>query len=114
MTWDLLVTGARLATMASGRGIDEPGAWRNSAWTGNGLARIDRVEKKNCIDCHMERVTASADELGAKRGTVASHRFVGGHTWMAAMRVSGSCEAESAKYCDPGGGAYCGGVEGGG
>jgi hypothetical protein len=67
-------------------GIDEPGSWRSSAWTGNGLAQLDRVERKTCIDCHMDRVAASTDELGAKSGTVASHRFTGGHTWMAAMR----------------------------
>ena len=67
-------------------GIDEPGNWRSSAYTGNGLAQIDKVEKQNCLDCHMERVPSSAGELGAKQGTVASHRFVGGHTWMASMR----------------------------
>jgi tetratricopeptide (TPR) repeat protein len=67
-------------------GIDEPGFWRASPYTGNGIARIDRVEKQTCIDCHMERVPASADELGAKNAQVASHRFVGGHTWMASMR----------------------------
>ncbi|MBA3453408.1 MAG: tetratricopeptide repeat protein [Deltaproteobacteria bacterium] len=67
-------------------GVDEPGMWRSSAWTGNGMARIDKVEQKTCIDCHMERVPATADELGAKSGTIASHRFVGGHTWMASMR----------------------------
>ena len=67
-------------------GLDEPGMWRNSAWTGNGMARIDKVDKKTCIDCHMDRVPASKDELGAKGGTLASHRFLGGHTWMASMR----------------------------
>jgi len=67
-------------------GVDEPGMWRSSAWTGNGMARIDKVEQQTCIDCHMERTPASADELGAKHGTIASHRFVGGHTWMASMR----------------------------
>jgi hypothetical protein len=67
-------------------GLDEPGMWRNSAYTGNGMARIDKVEKQTCIDCHMEREPASADELGAKSGTMASHRFLGGHTWMASMR----------------------------
>ncbi len=67
-------------------GVDETGTWQSSAWTGNGLARIDRVEPRTCIDCHMERVGASASELGAKHGSVASHRFVGGHTWMASMR----------------------------
>ena len=67
-------------------GVDEPGQWRSSAFTGNGLARMDRVEQQNCIQCHMERTPASAEELGAKKGTIASHRFVGGHTWMASMR----------------------------
>jgi hypothetical protein len=71
-------------------GLDEPGMWRNSAWAGNGMGRVDKVEPKNCIDCHMEREPASADEAGAKPGpngrTFASHRFLGGHTWMAAMR----------------------------
>ena len=74
-------------------GLDEPGMWRNSAYTGNGMARIDKVEKRTCIDCHMEREPASDKELGAKQGsgqgsgrTMASHRFLGGHTWMAGMR----------------------------
>ncbi|HLL20817.1 MAG TPA: multiheme c-type cytochrome, partial [Kofleriaceae bacterium] len=67
-------------------GLDEPGFWRSSAWTGNGMARIDKVEQKTCIDCHMEKEPASADEAGAKGGKIASHRFVGGHTWMAGMR----------------------------
>jgi hypothetical protein len=67
-------------------GLDEPGAWRSSAWAGNGMGRVDQVEKKNCIDCHMEREPASGGEYGAKAGTIASHRFLGGHTWMAAMR----------------------------
>ncbi|MFN0248814.1 MAG: multiheme c-type cytochrome [Kofleriaceae bacterium] len=67
-------------------GLDESGMWRNSAWAGNGMNRVDKVEAKNCIDCHMEREPASKDELGAKHGTIASHRFLGGHTWMASMR----------------------------
>ncbi|HEX4456041.1 MAG TPA: tetratricopeptide repeat protein [Kofleriaceae bacterium] len=67
-------------------GVDETGAWQSSAWTGNDIALLDRVEPKTCIDCHMERVPASPGELGAKHGTIASHRFVGGHTWMASMR----------------------------
>jgi hypothetical protein len=67
-------------------GLDESGMWRNSAFTGNGMARVDTVDKKSCIDCHMEREPATTDELGAKHGTFASHRFLGGHTWMASMR----------------------------
>ena len=71
-------------------GVDETGMWESSAWTGNGMRQIDRVAAKTCIDCHMERVPASPAELGAKRGTVASHRFAGGHTWMAGMRGDGA------------------------
>jgi len=71
-------------------GLDEPGMWRNSAYTGNGMAQIDKVDKKTCIDCHMEREPASPTEYGAKDSptgrTMASHRFLGGHTWMASMR----------------------------
>jgi hypothetical protein len=33
-----------------------------------------------------EREPASAEEAGAHGGTIASHRFLGGHTWMAGMR----------------------------
>jgi tetratricopeptide (TPR) repeat protein len=67
-------------------GLDEPGAWRSSAWAGNGMGRVDKVDKKTCIDCHMEREPASKSEYGAHGGTIASHRFLGGHTWMASMR----------------------------
>jgi len=66
-------------------GLDEPGFWRNSAWTGNGMARVDAVEKKTCIDCHMEKEPGT-DGYGAQGKHVASHRFLGGHTWMAGMR----------------------------
>ncbi|MBS1123929.1 MAG: Tetratricopeptide 4, partial [Deltaproteobacteria bacterium] len=47
-------------------GLDEPGMWRNSAFTGNGMGRIDKVEQRTCIDCHMEREPASDAEYGAK------------------------------------------------
>jgi tetratricopeptide (TPR) repeat protein len=71
-------------------GLDEPGMWRNSAFAGNGMGRIDKVDKQTCIDCHMEREPASEAEYGAKTGpggrSMASHRFLGGHTWMASMR----------------------------
>jgi len=67
-------------------GVDEVAWWSASPYNGAGMARLDNVEKQSCIDCHMERTPASKNELGAKQGSVASHRFVGGHTWMAAMR----------------------------
>jgi hypothetical protein len=67
-------------------GIDEPTAWRSSAYTGSGTMRMDKVDKQTCISCHMIKEPASRDELGAKHGQFSSHRFIGGHTWMAAMR----------------------------
>ena len=67
-------------------GLDEPGMWRNSAWSGNGMLRVDKVEKKDCLSCHMEKEDASDKEYGAHGGKLASHRFLGGHTWMASMR----------------------------
>ncbi|MBV8759018.1 MAG: hypothetical protein JO257_17145, partial [Deltaproteobacteria bacterium] len=67
-------------------GLDEPGMWRSSAWNGNGIGRVDKVDKKTCIDCHMDREPATSDEVAAHDGKIASHRFLGGHTWMAAMR----------------------------
>lgn len=77
-------------------GLDEPGMWRNSAWAGNGMGRVDKVEPKTCIDCHMEPEAAGPNEAAAHATPdapdapdgmkIASHRFLGGHTWMAAMR----------------------------
>jgi hypothetical protein len=34
----------------------------------------------------MPRVAATRGDAGAKKGTVASHAFLGGHTWLAAMQ----------------------------
>jgi hypothetical protein len=67
-------------------GLDEPTAWKSSAYTGNGAGRIDQVEQRTCLDCHMANEPASKDELAAHDGVVMSHRFLGGHTWMAGMR----------------------------
>jgi tetratricopeptide (TPR) repeat protein len=67
-------------------GVDEPTAWRASAYDGGDLARVDDVDRKTCIDCHMAPEAASPDEAAAHDGKVHSHRFLGGHTWMAGMR----------------------------
>src|SRR3954467_3841836 len=67
-------------------GLEEPGMRRDSAWAGNGMGRVDKVDKKTSRDCHMEREPAGKDEIAAKDGKIASHRFLGAHTWMAGMR----------------------------
>ncbi|HVV83999.1 MAG TPA: multiheme c-type cytochrome, partial [Kofleriaceae bacterium] len=69
------------------QGIDEPTAWESSAYTGNGAGRVDKVEPKGCIDCHMPEVAVGPDEYGGGDDRkLRGHFFPGGHTWMAAMR----------------------------
>ena len=75
-----------LGPLAHITGIDEPTAWRASAYDGGDLVRVDHVDRKTCIDCHMAPEAASPDEAAAHGGKVHSHRFLGGHTWMAGMR----------------------------
>jgi tetratricopeptide (TPR) repeat protein len=66
-------------------GLDDATAWASSAYSGSGAGRVDAVTKADCIGCHMKREKATRD-LAASGGKVASHRFLGGHTWLAAMR----------------------------
>ena len=67
-------------------GMDDATAWQASAYSGSGLSRIDNVAQADCISCHMARVPATQQDMAAKRGSIASHEFLGGHTWLAAMR----------------------------
>jgi hypothetical protein len=68
-------------------GQDDASPWARSAFAGSEGARIDEdVPQKDCRGCHMPRVEATQGDLGAKKGTVASHFFLGGHTWLAAMQ----------------------------
>ncbi len=68
-------------------GQNELSAWGNSAYAGAGSARVDRVERKSCVQCHMAKVAASQGDAAADHnGEVSSHYFLGAHTWLAAMR----------------------------
>jgi hypothetical protein len=68
-------------------GQDDATPWARSAFAGSHGARIDaEVAELDCRGCHMPRVPASRGDAGAKQGTVASHAFLGGHTWLAAMQ----------------------------
>ncbi len=67
-------------------GTDDPTAWAGSAYSGNGMSRVDEVTPRDCIECHMRPEPATDKEPAAKRGRIASHRFLGGHTYLAAMR----------------------------
>lgn len=73
------------------RGMDDFSDWQQSAHAGNGVGRVDApIEARDCIDCHMPKESASSAEAAAGDGTVSSHRFLGGHTWLGAMRADES------------------------
>jgi hypothetical protein len=66
-------------------GQDDATPWMRSAYAGSQSARVDpSVLQQNCRECHMPKVDAQSDQ-GAKYGKIASHRFLGGHTYLAAM-----------------------------
>lgn len=71
-------------------GTDELGPWHDSSYSGNKLRLDTPVEEQDCADCHMPRevVDARATDpaIDASDRTLRSHRFIGGHSWMAAMR----------------------------
>jgi len=68
-------------------GMDEYGAWSRSGYAGSKLARVDvPVAAATCQGCHMPREATRLGDVATKAGTVGSHRFVGGHSWLAAMR----------------------------
>jgi hypothetical protein len=68
-------------------GMDELTSWKSSAYNKSGVGRIDDpVPAKTCVDCHMPLESApNGDAAADKSGRVRSHRFLGGHTWLAAM-----------------------------
>ena len=67
-------------------GPDELSAWMASAYDHDDLSRIDDpVPARDCIGCHMPREAAPLGDAAARNGTIPSHRFLGGHTWMASM-----------------------------
>ncbi|MEZ4426384.1 MAG: multiheme c-type cytochrome [Nannocystaceae bacterium] len=69
-------------------GADDLGPWLASAHAG-ALGPVPELPlpRQGCADCHMPEETASSDDAAARRdGKLRSHRFLGGHTWLAAMR----------------------------
>jgi len=68
-------------------GQDDVTPWQQSAWAKSQIHLIDEeIPEKDCRGCHMPRVRAERGDPAAKDGTIASHAFVGGHTWLASMR----------------------------
>jgi len=68
-------------------GQDDLGPWLGSPYNKSGLARVDdQIPAQDCIGCHMPPERATRGDAAARRdGVVPSHRFLGGHTWLAAM-----------------------------
>jgi tetratricopeptide (TPR) repeat protein len=79
-------------------GADDYGPWLRSSFAGSDLDRIEPepLERRECRSCHMpaeraERGDVAADDgrdaaTGEATKIVQSHRFAGGHSWLAAMR----------------------------
>ena len=67
-------------------GQDDLTPWTGSPYNKSGLARVDdKIEKQDCIACHMPSEPATRPDPAARGGRIKSHRFPGGHTWLAAM-----------------------------
>jgi hypothetical protein len=68
-------------------GMNDVTAWRQSPYAESHARRIDEgVPRRDCRGCHMRREEAVRGDAAASGGRIASHRFLGGHTWLAAMR----------------------------
>lgn len=68
-------------------GQDDATPWQRSAYAGSRRDRIDDVAEADCRGCHMPLEPAPLGDAAATDGQVRSHRFLGGHTWLAAMRA---------------------------
>lgn len=68
-------------------GQDDGTPWMRSAFAKSFAERVDEdVPASDCRGCHMPREDAKLGDAAAKNGTIASHRFLGGHSWLASMR----------------------------
>lgn len=68
-------------------GQDDVSPWQQSPFAESRVHLLDEnVEAKDCRGCHMPREDVTRGDPGAKNGKIASHAFLGAHTWLAAMR----------------------------
>lgn len=67
-------------------GMDDFGHWQRSAWNGMHAERPDTVKAQDCRGCHMQKEKAVNGDVAARNGLITSHRFIGSHTALAAMR----------------------------
>jgi hypothetical protein len=68
-------------------GQDDGTPWMRSAYAGSRGERVDEgVAARDCRGCHMPKEEATLGDAAAKNGKITSHRFLGGHSWLASMR----------------------------
>ncbi len=68
-------------------GQDDGTPWMRSAFAGSHAERVDEnVATSDCRGCHMPKEDAKLGDAAAKNGKITSHRFLGGHSWLASMR----------------------------
>ena len=68
-------------------GQDDVTPWQRSPYAGSELHLLDEeLPARDCRGCHMPLEEATLGDAAATDGKVASHRFLGAHTWLAAMR----------------------------
>lgn len=80
-------------------GMDDFNAWQSSGFGGNGAVRVDKLRPRTCIGCHMKKEKAVlGDRAADAQGRVHSHRFLGGHTWLAAMRGDADALRRNQKF----------------
>lgn len=79
-------------------GQDDLTPFMRSAYAGTHGARIDDVGEQDCRGCHMPKEDAKQADQGAKQGKIASHRFVGAHTWLAQMIRDPEQERRAAEF----------------
>jgi hypothetical protein len=78
--------GAQTGNASAFFGMDDFGAWQKSAYNHSTAERPDAVIAQDCRGCHMPKEDAVLGDVAAKKGKITSHRFLGSHTTLAAMR----------------------------
>ena len=68
-------------------GQDDVTPWQRSIFSGSEMHLLDEeLPAQDCRGCHMPLEETVLGDAAATEGKVASHRFLGAHTWLAAMR----------------------------
>ena len=62
------------------RGFSTYDEWQASAYSKRSPLPFYQRTETTCQDCHMSRENVAQSEYGAKKGTLASHRWLGGNT----------------------------------